>query len=100
MKIIERKSYLKSLQNVRLTPDIKVVTGVRRAGKSELIRTYMGWLKKHDKKANIIFVDFTLLSAEPLQEYHALHDYIEQTIAQIRIIMSLLMRCSSARNSS
>ena len=78
MKIIERKSYLKSLQNVRLTPDIKVVTGVRRAGKSELIRTYMGWLKKHDKKANIIFVDFTLLSAEPLQEYHALHDYIEQ----------------------
>jgi predicted AAA+ superfamily ATPase len=71
MKIIERKSYLKSLQNVRLTPDIKVVTGVRRAGKSELIRTYMGWLKKHDKKANIIFVDYTLLSAEPLQEYHA-----------------------------
>ena len=78
MRIIERKSYLKSLQNVRLTPDIKVVTGVRRAGKSELIRTYMGWLKKYDKKANIIFVDFTLLSAETLQEYHALHDYIEQ----------------------
>ena len=33
MKIIERKTYLESLQNVRLTPDIKVVTGVRRAGK-------------------------------------------------------------------
>ena len=63
---------------MRLTPDIKVVTGVRRAGKSELIRTYMVWLKKNDKKANIIFVDFTLLSAEPLQEYHALHDHIEQ----------------------
>ena len=78
MKIIERKSYLESLQNMRLTPDIKVVTGVRRAGKSELIRTYMAWLKKNDKKANIIFVDFTLLSAEPLQEYHALHDHIEQ----------------------
>ena len=78
MKIIERKSYLESLQNMRLTPDIKVVTGVRRAGKSELIRTYMRWLKKNDKKANIIFVDFVLISSEPLQEYHALHDYIEQ----------------------
>lgn len=78
MKIIERKNYLESLQNLRLTPDIKVVTGVRRAGKSELIRSYIEWLKKNDKKANIIFVDFTLLSAEPLQEYHALHDYIEQ----------------------
>lgn len=78
MKLIERKSYLDSIQNVRLTPDIKVVTGVRRAGKSELIRSYMEWLKKNDKKANIIFVDFTLLSSEPLQEYHALHDHIEQ----------------------
>ena len=78
MRIIERKDYLESLQNVRLTPDIKVVAGVRRAGKSELIRSYMDWLKKNDKKANIIFVDFTLLSSEPLQEYHALHDHIEQ----------------------
>lgn len=78
MKIIERKNYLEKLKNMRLTPDIKVVTGVRRAGKSELIHTYMAWLKKHDRKANIIFVDFTLLSAEPLQEYHALHDHIEQ----------------------
>lgn len=41
MKIIERKNYLERLQNVRLTPDIKVVTGVRRAGKSELMRMYM-----------------------------------------------------------
>ena len=78
MKLIERRNYLESLQNMRLTPDIKVVTGVRRAGKSELIRAYIEWLKKNDKKANIIFVDFTLLSSEPLQEYHALHDHIER----------------------
>ena len=37
MKLIERKSYLDSIQNVRLTPDIKVVTGVRRAGMAEII---------------------------------------------------------------
>lgn len=78
MKIIERPDYLESLQNVRLMPDIKVVTGVRRAGKSELIRMYMEWLRKNDKKANIIFIDFTSLAAEPLQEYHALHNYIEE----------------------
>lgn len=78
MKIIERTAYLESLQNVRLTPDIKVITGIRRAGKSELIRTYMEWLRKNDKKANIIFIDFTSLASEPLQEYHALHNHIEE----------------------
>ena len=78
MKIIERTDYLESLQNVRLTPDIKVITGIRRAGKSELIRTYMEWLRKNDKKANIIFIDFTSLASEPLHEYHALHNYIEE----------------------
>jgi predicted AAA+ superfamily ATPase len=78
MKIIERTDYLESLQNVRLMPDIKVITGIRRAGKSELIRTYMEWIRKTDKKANIIFIDFTSLAAEPLQEYHALHNYIEE----------------------
>ena len=78
MKIIERTNYLERLKNLRLTPDIKIITGVRRAGKSELIHSYMTWLKKNDTKANIIFVDFTLLEAEPLQEYHALHEYIEQ----------------------
>ena len=55
-----------------------MITGIRRAGKSELIRTYMEWLRKNDKKANIIFIDFTSLASEPLQEYHALHNYIEE----------------------
>ena len=78
MKIIERTNYLESLQNVCLSPDIKVITGIRRAGKSELIRTYMEWLRRNDKRANIIFIDFTSLASESLQEYHALHNYIEE----------------------
>lgn len=77
MKKIERVSYLEKLKGLRHTPDIKIITGVRRSGKSELIRSYMDWLKVNDKKANIIFVDYTLLSAESLQEYHALHEHIE-----------------------
>jgi len=37
MKLIERKQYLDKMIGVIGTPDIKVLTGVRRSGKSKLL---------------------------------------------------------------
>lgn len=37
MKIIDRNMYLNKMIRVINTPDIKVITGVRRAGKSKLV---------------------------------------------------------------
>lgn len=77
MKLIERTQYLNRLKNLKGTPDIKIITGIRRSGKSKLMAAYAEYIEKNDKKANIIFIDMTNLSFEPLKEYHALHEYVE-----------------------
>ena len=77
MKIIERTAYLKRLIDLLGTPDIKIITGIRRSGKSKLLLAFIDYIKKSDDNANIIFVDFFNIKFEDLKEYHALNDYIE-----------------------
>lgn len=60
MKIIERSFYLGKLINVINTPDIKVITGVRRSGKSKLLESFKEYLTKDNSEANIIHVNFNL----------------------------------------
>lgn len=81
MKFIQRKTYLDRLINVRNTADIKVITGIRRSGKSVLLKDYMAWLRSNDNKANIIHIDFNLPIWDNLLEYHALYAYVEEKYA-------------------
>ena len=78
MKIIERSTYLKRLIRLQGTPDIKIITGLRRSGKSELLRSYMQWLRKNVKSLNITYIDFADLKYEGLKSYKSLYDYIEE----------------------
>ena len=77
MKIIERKRYLERIKALRDTPDIKIITGIRRSGKSNLMQAYIDYLKKNQDKVNIIFIDYMDLEFEEIKEYHALHKYVE-----------------------
>ena len=78
MKIIERNHYLELLNRVRNTPDIKVITGVRRSGKSKLLESIIKVVEKTDSKANIIHINLQLSDNEALLEYHALEEYVEK----------------------
>ena len=75
MKLIERPTYLERIKALRGKPDIKVITGVRRCGKSELLKAFISYLRKIDPEGNILYVDLMDLENEHLKEYHELYAY-------------------------
>ena len=75
MKLVERASYLNRLSNLRGTPDVKIITGVRRAGKSKLLLVLRDRILA-EGRANVIFIDLLDLANERLKEYHALNDHV------------------------
>lgn len=77
MKYIERKDYLDRLIGLKDTPDIKIITGIRRSGKSELMRAYIRYLQSSAPSGNIIYIDFFDLKNNSLKQYIELNNYIE-----------------------
>ena len=76
MPWVERTAYLDRLRSMQGTKDIKVITGVRRSGKSELMKSFAAELAKADPSSNNLYLDLLDLDNEGLLEYHALHEKI------------------------
>lgn len=77
MKLIERE-YLKDLIDIIGTPDIKVITGVRRSGKSKLLEMFKEYVIENIQDANIININFNLVKFDKLRDYISLNNYIEE----------------------
>ncbi len=76
MKLITRNQYLEKLIGVVGTPDIKVITGVRRSGKSKLLEAFKGHIEQNIPDCNIITINFNLPEYDHLLQYRPLYDYI------------------------
>lgn len=57
MKLIKRNNYLERLINVIDTPDIKVLTGIRRSGKSKLLEAFKKYINTNIEESNIIHIN-------------------------------------------
>lgn len=77
MKLIERKNYLEHLLNVMGTPDIKVITGVRRSGKSKLMDAFISYLENTSSDKNIIRIKLNLKQFECLKKGDNLYRYVD-----------------------
>lgn len=73
-----RRKYLDDIIRTIGTEDIKVITGVRRSGKSFLLDDFKKYVIENVKDASIISFDLSSLKYEELREYHALNDYVEK----------------------
>lgn len=80
--MVERKEYLEKLKLWKDEQVIKVVTGIRRCGKSTLLMQYQEYLKQSGVDADrIIAINFEELEYEELCDYKKLYEYIKARLS-------------------
>lgn len=78
MPLIKREIYLKRLESNIGRPFIKVLTGLRRVGKSSLLKLLIMQLQRNGlPKKNIIYINMESLEFDHLRTYLDLAKYIE-----------------------
>lgn len=84
--MVQRKEYLEKLIGWKDDDVIKVVTGIRRCGKSTLLMQYQDYLKSIGIEENqIIAVNFEELEYEELCDYKKLYAYIKDRLIADKI---------------
>lgn len=79
--MIQRKEYLDLLKKWKDEQVIKVITGIRRCGKSTLLALYQDYLRSQSiADDQIIYVNFEELEYEDLLDYKALYTYIKSRL--------------------
>lgn len=79
--MVQRKEYLKKLLSWKDEQAIKVVTGIRRCGKSTLLFQYQQYLLQNGVlPEQIMSINFEELEYEHLLDYKALYQYIKENL--------------------
>ena len=81
MKRIERKEYLDKLVRYKDKQVIKVITGIRRCGKSTIMEIYRDWLMEHGiEEKQIVYINFEDFDFFELRDQMRLFEYMKSKI--------------------
>lgn len=85
--LIQRIEYLNKLKAFKDKQLIKIVTGIRRCGKSTLLNLYQQWLREEQgvDEAQIISINFENLDYEELTDYKKLYAYLKERLSDDRM---------------
>ncbi len=79
--MVQRKQYMEKLKRMKDKKIIKVITGIRRCGKSTLLLMFRSYLKECGIEDNqIISINFEDVTNEHLLDYRKLHDYVTKRL--------------------
>ncbi|MGN1111767.1 MAG: ATP-binding protein [Acutalibacteraceae bacterium] len=79
--LIQRTEYLNKLIAFKDKQLIKIVTGIRRCGKSTLLEMYQAWLRENGvKNEQIISLNFEDIDYEELTDYKKLYAYLKERL--------------------
>ena len=79
--MLQRKQYMDKLLKLKNEKIIKVVTGVRRCGKSTLLQLFMEQLRKDGvTEERIVFLNFEDIRFEQLKDYRTLYCYVSERL--------------------
>ena len=79
--LLQRTEYLDRLIAFRDKQLIKIVTGIRRCGKSTLLELYQDWLKQQGvEERQIISINFEDIDYEELTDYKRLYSYLKERL--------------------
>ncbi len=79
--MVERKEYMSLLKKWRDENVIKVISGMRRCGKSTLLKQFCSYLIEDGvSDKNIIYINFEELEKEELLDYRVLYKYIKERL--------------------
>lgn len=89
--MIKRKQYLKQLLSWKDQNIIKVLTGIRRCGKSTILKLYQQYLLNNGiDPSQIISINFEELEYEDLQDYKKLYQYIKDRLVENKMMYIFL----------